>query len=416
MPVELPPFLPPPHVTPYLQRMLPLVEPMLATARVLHEEDGVDFRPQSLGYDTGLALGFKLPFETDKLERFVIGNSSIMGRVHAQTFTAQAADGYDLPNIFFEFAELDDIISGVIDLFPVVDLALDEDYRKRVYDPLEPTWEAFRRFAGAGYHQNVFRFVRSFASPVYIGYHLPKTPENVARALEAHQTYLRHWLSLVEAATPVADPERAAYAARRKRAMIAMMLSSSTDINDLIPQLIGRERAMTMGPITAKGFRHPESGAGLARFTSSEPLQLAGGSGPQAEAFAEALRIGVRARPPFIPSTWDELLAVEIPNDGVVSVRFVGGAVTVTTGLAGTPTHAVRQSLRDFHDAVTDAIPFQALWARLSEPFNRDYVLLGNGLKLVYLYQAARAAYKEDPTVAATLDAILGVASVGATR
>ncbi|GIW06268.1 MAG: hypothetical protein KatS3mg060_1073 [Dehalococcoidia bacterium] len=254
MTIEVPPYLPPPHVTPYLQRMLPIAEEMLRDAEAFHEDDGVDLRPQSLGYDTGLARGFKAPHRTAKLERFVPGSSSIFGRVHAQTFTAQAADGYDIPNLFLEWAELDDTLSAVIDLFPAYDLALNEEYRKRVYDPLEPIWEEFRRFAGAGYHQNMFRFVRAFASPVYIGYHLPKTPANVERCLAVHEAYFRHWLRLVQQAEPVDDPERAASAARRKRAMIGAMLSQATDINDLVPQLIGWDRARIMGPVTAKGF------------------------------------------------------------------------------------------------------------------------------------------------------------------
>lgn len=411
MKIELPPYLPPPHVTPYLARMTPIAEAELGEGEAIHEEDGVDFRPQTLGYDTGLALGFKLPFRTPKLERFVPGNSSIFGRVHAQTFTAQAADGYDIPNLFLEWAELDETLSAVIDLFPLVDLALDEEYRRRVYDPLEPVWEEFRRFAGAGYHQNMFRFVRAFASPVYIGYHLPKTPENVERCLAVHEAYFRHWLALVRQAEPLTDPERAASANRRKRAMIGAMLRQATDVNDLIPQLIGWERARIMGPVTAKGFRPAERGTtGLDHLIAPPPVTVPDERSDEAERFAVALRLGVDETRPVIPSEWTDVVAVLLPSGGAVSIRFADGRVAVGVGREGEPDHVLRQALGDFADAVFDRIPFPTLWTRLAEPSNRDWILKGNGLKLVYLYQATRQAYRERPSCRARLEGLLGVA------
>ncbi|MCS6801497.1 MAG: hypothetical protein RMM58_03400 [Chloroflexota bacterium] len=414
MTIELPPYLPPPHVTPYLERMKPIAEEVVAEGELLHEEDGIDLRPQSLGYNTGLALGFKLPYRTPKLERFVPGSSSIFGRVHAQTFTAQAADGYDIPNLFLEWAELDETLSGVIDLFPLFDLALDEEYRKRVYDPLEPVWEQFRRFAGAGYHQNMFRFVRAFASPVYIGYHLPKTPQNVERCLAVHETYFRHWAQLVRDAQPLADPERAASACRRKRAMIGAMLSQATDINDLIPQLIGWERARIMGPVTAKGVPPAERGTtGLNRFVAPAPVVVPDERSEAAERFAAALQLGVEETAPFIPPEWNEVVAVVLPEGGTVSIRFQNGRMTARCGSEGDPDHVLRQSLADFADAVADRIPFPTLWTRLSEPANRDYVLKGNGLKLVYLYQAVRQAYRDRPRRRPEIAALLGVTPAG---
>ncbi|GIW06269.1 MAG: hypothetical protein KatS3mg060_1074 [Dehalococcoidia bacterium] len=96
-----------------------------------------------------------------------------------------------------------------------------------------------------------------------------------------------------------------------------------------------------------------------------------------------------------------------LPDGGVVSIRFRDGQVTVRCGLEGEPDHVLRQSLGDLGDAITDRIAFPALWTRLAEPSNRDAVLKGNGLKLVYLYQATRQAYRENSRSRAELDELL---------
>jgi hypothetical protein len=142
---------------------------------------------------------------------------------------------------------------------------------------------------------------------------------------------------------------------------------------------------------------------------AAEPVAIPDEGSEAAERFARALRLGVEHASPFIPPDWNEVVAVVLPEGGTVSIRFHQGKATAVAGLSGAPVHALRQSLADFADAVLDRIPFPTLWTRLSEPTNRDYILKGNGLKLVYLYQATRQAYRDHPGCRSELDGLLGL-------
>jgi len=163
--------------------------------------------------------GCMYSFETDKLEKINLGFLVFMKRMAGTFITLFPRDNYDFPVFSAELIENPGNLHFLMDMHPLRDLVIDEWYRQKYLDPVEPLW---KEYADIHNDVNPNNWWRSFLSTYPVsGRHKPaEDRSNINRVAEYLSKYLDYYLTEVVAkAGPQNDAAGLEFANRKKKAI-----------------------------------------------------------------------------------------------------------------------------------------------------------------------------------------------------
>ncbi len=206
--------------TPYLEKMKGLIEPL--QPEPVSQWQGRDVSP-ALTIDTAQARGGFSAYGAAKLEKIGIGSCIIAGRQYA--FCAiMPGESYDLPLFLSRLDESADEVNLMVDIIPTVDSLVDEEYRKKYIESVQPLWDRFVSLPGVCPEES--DIIRSLTSIIYTAARVPIEKEGMRlAALAPHTEYLKSYLAFLPEAVPVAD-EAKKQELRVKRAAVRATLSA----------------------------------------------------------------------------------------------------------------------------------------------------------------------------------------------
>lgn len=179
------------------------------------------------------------PYQEEKCEKITICNCILMERILTSAVIAIPNDNYELPMLVLEWSETENVISLVVDYVPLVDLVMNEEYRIKYLDPLDPLWNKYKELIGMA--PNRFAWSRMLFSPYYLSGHFSKQePENIRVSLEIMQNYLELWLELLSKAEPIMEDTRRDYVRRRKTQIRKIFRENDEGAKSLL-QMVGKE-------------------------------------------------------------------------------------------------------------------------------------------------------------------------------
>lgn len=204
--------------TPYSEKLLEQLNQLSLTA--LQKLDGKDLAPAaSFAHSQG--SGQIRAFQAATLAK--IGLASFAGQdLHVGFCLIFPAEGYDLPLFMSRWEETRQELNYYVDLLPTVDFLVDEAYRKKYIESIDPSWQRFVSMAGIRPEED--DRLRSISSIVYTAARCPVEREGLRlAALAVHSEYLKHYVAFVKEAAPVSDSVKLAEI-KRKTAAVRVML------------------------------------------------------------------------------------------------------------------------------------------------------------------------------------------------
>lgn len=187
--------------SPYLEKMKGLIDPLQPAA--LTEWQGRSLAP-AREFARGQARGGFSAYCTDKLEKIGIGSFSHGGNRHFAFLSIMPGESYDLPIFLSRLEEGPDEVILLVDIMPTVDSLVDEEYRKKYIESVQPLWDRFASLPGICPEES--DVIRSLTSIVYTAARVPIEKEGMRlAALAPHTEYLKSYLAFLPEAAPVAD-------------------------------------------------------------------------------------------------------------------------------------------------------------------------------------------------------------------
>ena len=153
-------------------------------------------------------------YAADKLAKIAIGDCAIGAEKHIGLCTIFPLENYWLPLFFSFWEEQEKKITFLVDIMPTVDSLVDEPYRIKYFDPIQPMWEKFAHLPGIAPFED--DAVRAICSIVYTAAVVPVDKEGMRlAALAPHTEYLKNYIDLAKDAPP-ADGEAKVKEIQRK--------------------------------------------------------------------------------------------------------------------------------------------------------------------------------------------------------
>jgi len=160
-------------------------------------------------------------FGTEKIEKISVGSITVEESRYGLCTIFPAA-GYDLPIFFSRWEEKKSEIIFLVDLIPTVDTLVDEPYRKKYIEPLDPLWQRYESLAGICPEEH--DGLRGILSIIYTAARVPIEREGMRiAALAPHLEYLKHYIEFYRAASPVIDTIKVQEISRRTAAVKKML-------------------------------------------------------------------------------------------------------------------------------------------------------------------------------------------------
>jgi hypothetical protein len=201
--------------SPYLDRMRELIDQL--NPREIKEWKGRNLSVAGEFKVQDAAGGFKA-FNTEKVEKIALGEFFIKGELHYGLCTIIPGEEYDVPIFISRLEEREKEIIFLVDLLPAVDSLIDEEYRKRYFDSIQPLWERYANLPGICPEEN--DVIRSLCSIVYTAAQVPIDKEGMRMAaLAPHTEYLKAYLDFIKGAMPVRDETKRKEIKRKKEAI-----------------------------------------------------------------------------------------------------------------------------------------------------------------------------------------------------
>ena len=163
-------------------------------------------------------------YAADKIAKISIGECAIGDEKHIGLCTIFPLENYWLPLFFSYWEEQEKEISFLVDIMPTVDSLIDEPYRIKYLDSIQPVWEKFASLPGITPFED--DAVRAVCSIVYTAAVVPIEKEGMRlAALASHTEYLKSYIEFVKDAPP-ADGEAKVKEIKRKTEAIKTALRS----------------------------------------------------------------------------------------------------------------------------------------------------------------------------------------------
>jgi hypothetical protein len=200
--------------TPYSEKLLEQLNKLAPQA--VQRIDGKDLAPAA-----GFAHGQIRAFQAARLAK--IGLASFAGQdLHVGFCMIFPAEGYDLPLFMSRWEETRQELNYYVDLLPTVDFLVDEPYRKKYIESVDPSWQRFASMAGIRPEED--DRLRSSSSIIYTAARCPVEREGLRlAALAVHTEYLKHYIAFVQEASQVSDTVKLAEIKRKTAAVRAML-------------------------------------------------------------------------------------------------------------------------------------------------------------------------------------------------
>jgi hypothetical protein len=206
--------------SPYREKMRELIDQI--SVREIKEWKGQDIRAAG-EFKTQEAYGGLKAYSADKVEKVALGDFLVRGEIHYGLCTIIPAEAYDVPFFISRWDEREKEIILLVDLMPTVDSLIDEEYRKKYFDSIQPLWERFASLPGICPEEN--DAIRSLCSIIYTAAQVPIDKEGMRlAALAPHTEYLKAYLNFLRETVPVED-ETKRKELKRKREAIRKTLS-----------------------------------------------------------------------------------------------------------------------------------------------------------------------------------------------
>lgn len=205
--------------TPYLEKMGEQIDQLKPGK--LKEWKGQDLTP-ALEFKTPQAQGRFKVYSNEKLEKIAIGTINLNEVTHCGFCTIFPKEDGDLPIFISQWEEGEKEISFLVDIMPVVDSLIDEDYRKKYIESVQPLWDRYASLPGICPEES--DAIRSLCSIIYTAAKVPIEKEGMRlAALAPHTEYLKSYLAfLPEAASIESDVKKKEI--KRKREAIKKTL------------------------------------------------------------------------------------------------------------------------------------------------------------------------------------------------
>lgn len=232
--------------TPYRDRMKEVLDQM--GMRELGEWKGKDIRKAG-EFSRGTVRGGLRAYTAEKAEKIALGDFTINGELHYGLCTIIPGEEYDLPIFISRWEERESEIGILVDIMPAVDSLIDEEYRKKYLESVEPLWNRFANLPGIRPEED--DVLRALCSIVYTAARVPiENPGMRLAALAPHTEYLKAYLAFFKDAAPIGG-EIKKRETKRKREAIRKILSAryreilqgplgvslKSDIAELIPHI-----------------------------------------------------------------------------------------------------------------------------------------------------------------------------------
>lgn len=142
--------------------------------------------------------------------------------------TVFPAAEFDLPIYFSRWEEHTDSIIFLVDLIPTVDTLVDEPYRKKYIEPLDPLWQRYESLPGICPEEH--DRLRSVLSIIYTAAHMPIEREGMRIAsLSPHLEYLKKYREFFAEAMQITDEKKLKEIWRRTAAVKQMLRQFISD-------------------------------------------------------------------------------------------------------------------------------------------------------------------------------------------
>ena len=200
---------------PYLEKMKEQIDQLKLSE--IKEWEGRDLTPASEFKTPKASGGFKA-YSTDKIEKIGIGTLYLNEEVHYGFCAIFPDENHNLPVFISRWEEREKEVSILVDIMPSVDSLIDEEYRKKYVESVQPLWERFASLPGICPEES--DVIRSLCSIIYTAARVPIDKEGMRlAALAPHTEYLKGYLAFLKEATPIENDAKREEVKKKREAL-----------------------------------------------------------------------------------------------------------------------------------------------------------------------------------------------------
>ena len=200
---------------PYLEKMKEQIDQLKLSE--IKESKGRDLTPASEFKTPKASGGFKA-YSTDKIEKTGIGTLYLNEEVHYGFCAIFPDENHSLPIFISRWEEREREVRFLVDIMPSVDSLIDEEYRKKYVESVQPLWERFASLPGICPEES--DVIRSLCSIIYTAARVPIDKEGMRlAALAPHTEYLKGYLAFLKEATPIENDAKREEVKKKREAI-----------------------------------------------------------------------------------------------------------------------------------------------------------------------------------------------------
>ena len=200
---------------PYLEKMKEQIDQLKLSE--IKKWEGRDLTPASEFKAPKASGGFKA-YSTDKIEKIGIGTLYLNEEVHYGFCAIIPDENHNLPVFIARWEEREKEVSILVDIMPSVDSLIDEEYRKKYVESVQPLWERFASLPGICPEES--DVIRSLCSIIYTAARVPIDKEGMRlAALAPHTEYLKGYLAFLKEATPIENDAKREEVKKKREAI-----------------------------------------------------------------------------------------------------------------------------------------------------------------------------------------------------
>jgi hypothetical protein len=201
--------------SPYPEKMREQIDQLKLNE--IKEWEGHDLTPAS-EFKTSQARGGFKAYSTEKVDKIGIGNFYLNEEIHCGFCTIFSDEDHNLPIFISRWEEREKEIGFLVDIMPTVDSLIDEGYRKKYLESVQPLWERYASLPGICPEES--DVIRSLCSIIYTAARVPIDKEGMRlAALASHTEYLKSYLNFLKEAMPMESDTKRKEVKRKREAI-----------------------------------------------------------------------------------------------------------------------------------------------------------------------------------------------------
>jgi hypothetical protein len=189
-----------PEVRPFPERVWAILRKL--NLRRLNAFENEDLTPLQRFIETPMCQGACTVWESDKIEKLCFWWLRMAKRMISAAVLATPKDNYDFPALLVDWDEARGPGHFMCDLQPLTDLVINEWYRQKYMDGIDPIYRKYYDLVGP---PSLHTWFRTITGPYYI-FGRPQTAEERMRPLNCVLEYISFWTDMVLKAEPIDDP------------------------------------------------------------------------------------------------------------------------------------------------------------------------------------------------------------------